>query len=268
MSISSWRWRLTLTLSAAAAAVVALAAPAGAVTGPRWTSPEMAGYVATSAQFKSINAIVYMRNPARYHGIVARFGHSIQLWSAGRVATVGLRASTSGDTYTPYAAIYDRTTHRVIASNPNHTGGGPWHFGVAMQLGIWYRPATGQLEMGVADVTGFSGFSFTSSYPVGSQSFTQARVGTEFGSSPWDTSYPYTPPATPVKAARYSAVSLVTYNGHTSTLWSWWVHHKLLAEQSSSNWVAIPHNLYLDGLSFHTWFVPKSAQSSTQPAAS
>ena len=59
--------------------------------------------------------------------MAARFGYSVQLWSAGRVATVGLRASTSGDTYTPYATIYDRATHQVIASNPNHTGGGSWH---------------------------------------------------------------------------------------------------------------------------------------------
>ena len=266
MSISHWRWRAMLALTAAAA-TVALAAPAGAVTGPRWTSPEQAGYAATGAQFKNVNANVYTRNPAQYHGMAARFGYSIQLWSAGRVATVGLRASTSGDTYTPYATIYDRATHQVIASNPNQAGGGSWHFGVVMMLGLWYSPVSGQLEMEVADITGFSGFTFRSSYRVGSQSFTQARVGTEFGSSPWDRSYRYTPPAAPVKAAQYSGVWLVSYSGHSSTLWSWWVHHKLLARQSNSTWVATPHDLYVDGSSFQTWFVPKSAQSSSQPAA-
>lgn len=45
-------------------------------------------------------------------------------------------------------------------------------------------------------------------------------MGTEFGRSPWDGSYSYTPPAQSSKAAVYTLVGLVTYSRHESSLWS------------------------------------------------
>jgi hypothetical protein len=103
----------------AAAAVLALAVPTSASTGTAQISPEQAGYSATGAQFNHIYATVYLRNPAQYAGEVASFGQSVQLWSAGLVAVIGVTASTSGSGYTTYAKIYDRTTHQLLASNPN-----------------------------------------------------------------------------------------------------------------------------------------------------
>jgi hypothetical protein len=73
-----------------------------------------------------------------------------------------------------------------------------------------------------------------------------------------------------VKTATYHNVPLITYSGHRSTLRSWWVHHKLLAntgQQSGSDWVAKPANLYNGGASFQTWFMPRSAEGSSQLAA-
>jgi hypothetical protein len=276
--ISSLRWRASLALGAAAAAVLALAVPADAATGTAQISPEQAGYTATGAQFKTIAAVVFLRQPAQYAGEVASFGHSVQLWSSGVVVTVGLTASTSGGGYTTYATIYDRGTHQVIASNPNaeHCAGqgdfcgpGPvtWNPGLLAFPRIGYTPADGHLVM----VVGLSdGSIFTSSYTLTPQSFTQARISTDFGSSPWDASYPHAPPATDVKIATYFNVTLTSYSGHTATLWSWWAHHKLLAntgQQTNTDWVAVPTDLYNAGASFQTWFVPQSAQSSSQPAA-
>jgi hypothetical protein len=63
-------------------------------------------------------------------------------------------------------------------------------------------------------------------------------------------------------------VNLETYSEQSSTLWSWWTHHKLLAnteQQSGSDWVAIPADLTNGGANFQTWFVPQSAQSPNQP---
>jgi hypothetical protein len=73
-----------------------------------------------------------------------------------------------------------------------------------------------------------------------------------------------------MKIAAYNNVSLTTYSGHGTTLWSWWVHHKLLAntgQQSGSDWVAVPGDLSNGGASFQTFFVPQNAQSSSPPAA-
>jgi hypothetical protein len=63
-------------------------------------------------------------------------------------------------------------------------------------------------------------------------------------------------------------VALTSYSGHTATLWSWWVHHHLLAntgQQSGHDWVAVPTDLTSGGASFQTWFVPQSAQGRAQP---
>ena len=59
--------------------------------------------------------------------------------------------------------------------------------------------------------------------------------------------------------ARYFGVKLTSYSGHTATLVSWWVHHKLIAQPSGRAQVATPHNLYDSGGSFQTFFTPKSA---------
>jgi len=287
MSISSFRWRAAsalITAGAAAAAVLALAVPAGASTGTTEISPEQAGYTATGAQFKGITAAVFMRDPGQYTGEVAGFGHSVQLWSRDLVATVGVTAPRGFGFYSTYAIIYDRSTHTVIASNPNAVAcdadgncGPGWNSfdpGQNVRLSISYSPADGHLIM---TANSDEGANFTSSYTATGQSFTQARVGTDFSSSwdgtdfsssPWDGSYSYTPPANYVKVAAYNNVALTTYSGHTSTLWSWWVHHKLLAnteQQSGSDWVAIPTDLANGGASFQTFFVPQSAQGSAQP---
>ena len=119
MAIRSLPWRPVVALLAAVAAVLALAMPAGASTGTAQISPEQAGFAATGAQFKTIDARVFLRQPTQYAGEVASFGHSVQLWTSGLVVTVGITASTSGSAYTPYATIYDRSTRQAIASNPN-----------------------------------------------------------------------------------------------------------------------------------------------------
>jgi hypothetical protein len=274
MAIGSVPWRLALALLAAAAAVLALAMPAGASTGTAQISPEQAGYTATGAQFKTIHARVFLRQPTQYAGEVASFGHSVQLWTSDLAVTVGVTASTSGSDYTPYATIYDRSTHQVIASNPNATYCEPdactpvartFFPGVSWTLTINYLPEVGEVVMSGFTDGGLWGF--RSSYDLTAPSFTQARVGTEFGSSPWDASYPHTPPAKSLKIASYSHVDLTSYSGHTATLWSWWVHHQLLAntgQQSGSDWVAVPADLSNGGASFQTFFVPQSAQSSSQ----
>jgi hypothetical protein len=273
MSVRSMRWRAAPALITAgvAAAMLVLAGPAGAVTGTAEISPEQAGYTATGAQFKTVTASVYLRQPGQYSGEVASFSHSVQLWSSGLVVTLEAQATAAG--YLAYTHIYDRSTHAEIPfpagqwCNPSGGCGPdpvPWPFGSTLTLRISYSPADGHLIMTEND----SGSRFIASGAATEQSFTEARVGTEFGSSPWDGSYSYTPPAQYTKVAAYTGVALTSYSGHTATLWSWWTHHKLLAnteQQSGSDWVAIPTDLTNGGANFQTWFVPQSAQGRVQP---
>ena len=279
MSISSLRCRAlsALIVPAAAAIVLVLPVPAGASTGTREISPEQAGYTATGAQFKAISDSLYLTEPNADHHEVASFGHSVQLWSSGLVVALGVTTSTAHtyDEYTTYATIYDRSTHQVIASNPNdvfcfeddtcipgETGGFNNSIDSPITMQITYDPATGVLNMFEND-TG-DGFSFTASYTAPGQSFTEARVGTDFGSTPWDNSYSHTAPVIARRIQAYNDVSLTTYSGHTASLSSWWVHHKLLAntgQQSGSDWVAVPADLTNGGSRFETSFVPLSGQA-------
>jgi hypothetical protein len=284
MSISSLCRRALPALTAfgvAATAMLALAAPAGASAGTSELSPEQAGFTATGAQFKTVAADVYLRNPAQYAANVANIGQSVQLWAGDTVVILGVSASTSGSSYTPYAVVYDRSTHAVIALDPSATWCdgtscsstiGSWSTGDTLLMKVQYNVSTGSLIFAAHPTVGDAGTSFSANDPLGTgESFNQARVGTDFGGTPWDASYTYTPPAQYVKTAVYSKVSLTTYTGHTSTMLSWWVHHALLAnteQQSSSDWVAVPTNLYNKGANFQTDLVPQSAQAPNQPSRS
>ena len=50
--------------AAVAAVVLAGSGIAGASTGTAEISPEQAGYTATGAQFRDVDAVVYLRNPS------------------------------------------------------------------------------------------------------------------------------------------------------------------------------------------------------------
>jgi hypothetical protein len=180
----------------------------------------------------------------------------------------------------PYAKVFDSSGHQLLASDPDaqwchdHIGGctttlGTFAAGETVDLYISYDATRGFVHFGADDAAAPDEGYLAASYQVGTGvSFIQARVGTEFGSTPWDGSYSHTLPAQYTKIAAYSNATLTTYSGHTSTLWSWWVHHKLLAnteQQSGSDLVAIPTDLTNGGANFQTWFVPQSAQGRTQP---
>ena len=78
----------------------------------------------------------------------------------------------------------------------------------------------------------------------------------------------HSPGSARVKVAAFSNAQLSTYSGHSSSLWSWWVHHPLLAntgQQSGSDWVAVPASLSSFGSSFSAYLVPQSAQGPIQP---
>ncbi len=221
-----------------AAVVLAGLAAAGASTGPRYASAEQAGYAATGAQFGSVAAQVYLRNPAQYANVAGQYSQSVQLWSSGLVAVVGLSASTSGSSYTPYAKIYDASSHQLVASDPgalwcineDQCGStiGSFPVGDTVELRVGYDPKTGGMGL-LADDTGPSGFdegTFLATYTADAGvSFTQARVGTEFGSDLWTAPSSYTHPAAWTKIASWTGVQLVTYNGKIWTLTSWFVHH-------------------------------------------
>src|SRR5215471_3441060 len=273
-------------VTAAIAGIVAIAASltmagmASASTGTPRISPEESGYSATGARFKDVSASVYLRNPEQYAIVVAGYRHSVQLWSSGLVMVLGVSGTTAPGSaaagFSPAVAVFDRNTHALLASSTNgaipaqwRPAGGssqPWtgdSFPTRTTVieRISYNPATGDANFTATDTAGDR---FTATYQAGTgQSFNQARIGTEFGATPW-TVPAFTPPANWAKIAVYNDARLASYGGHVATLESWWVNHALEAntgaQSDTGDWVAIPSNLANDGASFATFFVPPSEQ--------
>ena len=267
-----------LVPGAVAAAVLAGPGAAGASTGPRYASTEQAGYAATGAQFKAIRAEVYLRNPAQYAGEVGQYSQSVQLWSSGLVGVFSLSASTSGTSYIPHLKIYDAVTHQLVASDPGAqwcdengenchpaTGAG-FSVGETVLLVLTYDRQAGTVGVfGYNDETG----TFLASYAAGTgMSFTQARLGTEFGSDPWTAPSSYTHPRAWTKIAVYTGVELQTYNGKRSTLASWFPHHKIFMAAITGSLIdvqAAPTDLSGGGTSFRNWLAPAGVNGPAQP---
>ncbi len=263
--------------AAVAAVVLAGSGAAGASTGARYASVGQVGYAATGAQFRDVFANVYLRNPAQYAGEVSQYSQTVQLWSSGLVAVLGVSASTSGSTYTPYAKIYDASSHQQLASNPNaqwcdESGDcsstiGSFPASDATTFELTYNQKDGSLSFAAFDGDdGQTGF--TASYAAGTGvSFTQARVGTEFGPDPWTAPPSFTHPAAWTMIAAYR-VELQTYNGKHSPLASWFVHHKVFMAKVTGSLIdvqAAPTDLTRGGSSFQDWLAPAGVNGPAQP---
>jgi hypothetical protein len=275
------RWLLAAAIVPGAVAAAVLAGPgaAGASTGTRYASAEQVGYAATGAQFREVFASVYLRNPAQYAGAVGHYSQTVQLWSSGLLAVVGVSASTSGSSYTPYAKIYDATTHQLLASDPGAQWCdeanpdcvptiGSFPTGDTVQIGVDY--VHGGLGLWARDdASGFGVGVFQADYTAGAgESFTQARIGTEFGTDPWTAPSSFTHPAAWTKIAAWNFVNLYTYNGNHSTLASWFVHHKIFMAGVTGSLIdvqAAPTDLTNNGAAFQDWLAPAGVNGPAQP---
>ena len=270
---------------AIAAVALAGSGAASASTGTRYTSAEQVGYAATGAQFGQVHAIIYLRNPAQYASEVSQYSHSVQLRSSTLVAVAGISASTSGSSYTPYAKIFGASSHQLLASDPTpewcddegNCGAtiGSFPAGDTVELGAEYDPVMGYLSLTAVDLSADDVY-FTATYTTGTatqvngtvESFTQARVGTEFGSDPWTAPASFTHPVAWTKIAAYYGVLLQTYNGKYSGLASWFVHHKIFMVGNTGSLIdveAAPTDLYNGGASFQTWLAPAGTSGPAQP---
>jgi hypothetical protein len=211
---------------ALSAAVVTLALPAGlaasaasAATGPVTPTKEEAGYQFTGAQFRYAQASVYLRNASQYSASITGLGQSVQFWGGGRVYVLGVSDTTSTSPWSPNVAVFNNTTHALIcaaslANCPDQSGGfgsTSYPIGHTIMESVFYSQSTGNLTFRVADVTASTSASYTVNVGTG-VSFTQVRVGTEFGNDPWSAPT-FTPPAAQVKLAAFSGGQLTNYNG-------------------------------------------------------
>jgi hypothetical protein len=222
---------------------LAAAVPAGAVTGPTVASVQQAGYAATGAQFRNVRQSFTLPDASRFASEIQGFGLSVHLWSAHSVVVLGVSNGTTGGNYSAAAAVFNPVTKSLVcgtagsgtglcAGVPANWTDGSVSFapGDFVRESIFYSRSAGTTSFSVTDETSGQSLSYTRAAGRGI-SWNQARVGAEFGCTPWASCLggpvPYNSPSDPVTLARISGAGLTTYSGHKAGLSSWWTDSKI-----------------------------------------
>ncbi len=184
------------------AATAGLAGPAGAsvkhaTVGPNIYSPVEAGYAVTKAAFRFVKADFTLPNPTAFKAYVSRVEYTVELWSSSRDTELGVYASTSNTSATPWhieAKVYNNKTHALICATnaakhpcPGVAAGSHWSatyaIGDIMELSSQFSHTSGINRLHANDLT--TKVNSYDYYQAGTAIFGQGRIATEFGCTPW-----------------------------------------------------------------------------------
>jgi hypothetical protein len=265
--------RRTLTSFTAASTVIAslgalglaTAAPSAAAVKPAIASPEQAGYVATGARFRYVQATVTLPNAAQFAGQIGAYGASVQLWSGAKILVLGISTCTTtscapggtpapAEPYNAAVAVFDRATGGVLHSDSSSPAMAP---GDSVTLSAFYDRAAGTDTFTVTDTT--SGKSFTDTYSDPSATYQQARAGAEFGADPFHTA-PYNAPPDPVHLVKLGGIRVTDYSGQRGGFSSsHWDHGKVNWTRNGKATGAVnghPRDLFTAGTAFNIYLQP------------
>ncbi|HUY49114.1 MAG TPA: hypothetical protein VMV92_25915 [Streptosporangiaceae bacterium] len=253
-------------LAGTAALAGGSAGVASAATGATIATVEQAGYAATGAQFQNVQTTVYLRNPAQYSEI-GSYGLSVQLWSASRLLVLGVSDTTTSSPFSPAVAVFNPATRALMCSTAGSgsqqcpgtpanwaNGSVSYKAGHTVTLRAAYNKTLGTVHFVVRDVTAGTSSGFT--YDVGTGvSFNQARVGTEFGATPWSAPS-YKAPGAAAKLAAFTGSQLTSYSGHHASFESWWTARAVVMTGPGSVIEAAPTALANSGANFNVYLQP------------
>lgn len=270
--------RLVAVFTVAAGVLLVPAASAVASTGPVLTSPEQAGYAVTGARFRNAETWVTLPNAAQFSGEVGQVSMSIQLMTSRSVIDLTATACTDASCraggkplthrYRLQLAVYLRATGALICSTSaagslrcpgvpaswNRARVAPGRF---TELALSYPPPY--------DVVFASVNNQEYDYPVAVHSvFGQARIGVEFGATPW-AGASFRAPRKAMVVARFDrptpppyAAEIVTLSGSAAGIASWWADHRvrMTGGPSGKRLEAAPGALWDDGYGFTVYLEP------------
>lgn len=267
------RFAIIISALAAISGLAFMAGPASAATGPARFSIEEAGYVATGAHFRYVQTVVTLPNAADFASQVGGYGVSVHLWSGNRVLVLGVSDTTTTSPYSAGVAVFDRSTHNLICATANNTCpnvGAAWldsrnqfPAGDTVLISEFYSRTQGFDRFTVSDQTAGHSLTFTLKDTT-SELYGQARVGAEFGCTPWAAcgggQVAYTPPPPPEKhLVTFTNTRLTTYSGLKTSLIAPWTHSKLFMTKDGTSLTPIevaPHGLFNSGMNFGVFFEP------------
>jgi len=214
----------------AAALSLGLATAGAAIAATPQPTKEEAGYSFSggNAHYRYVAASVYLRDPSQFSASVGALGQSVQLWGGGRVYVLGVSDATTKNTvWSPAVAVFNNATHSLVDTGSFGTVSYP--VGHTVRESIFYNTTTGNLSFTVQDITSSMAYtSNTVTMNVGTGvNFMQARIGTEFGVTPWSVPA-FTAPAGQQKTARFVNGALTNYRGHRYGLTGYWTNRPLV----------------------------------------
>jgi hypothetical protein len=247
-------------------AAALLAAPAGAsvkagTTGSNMYSPMQAGYSATQNSFRFVKADFTLPDPTAFQKYVDRVEYTVEFWSSSRDTVLGVYASTSDSSATPWhieAKVYNNSTHALMCATWSTThkcngiaAGAHWSdtypVGDVMELSSYFSKSNGTDRFHAQDLNSKS--NSYDYYKTTTNTFGQARISTEFGCTPWtpcgsSLNYTAPPSSVPVMQAddcelSVSANTLIGFAGP-------FTHSKVIMTsngKSTGTVLAMPENL-------------------------
>lgn len=273
--------RIAVVVATIGAAMVLATETAAASTGGAYFSPDQAGYVVTGAHFKVAEVHVTLPYASRFARELGRVGLGVQLWSNATVIDLRVSACTDytckpGGTpvirkYRPVLRVFSRSTGSLICSTLNDTcpdipsswKNARFAPGKSVDISLVYEPTTGGIDAG-ADA-GNGGVGYWNYYLDPGLVFNRARIGAEFGLTPWST-VPFRHPSSQMRLAKFWEPStapyeaeFATYGGSSGCVAGWWTRHKVKMTSngtSSGRLEARPGGLWNNGCDFRVYLEP------------
>src|SRR5262245_52622055 len=170
---------------------------AAASTGSAFYSPDQAGYAATGANFRYVEGTVRLPDASHYARELGRVGVSVQLWTSATIYE--LRLSVCTDTtcapggspvshkYQAAFREFSRATGALVCSTANRTcpdvpsawTGSAARFAPGTKVSLIIQDENGDLAVQA------NGLAYYGQLVDSGTVFSQARIGAEFGTTPW-----------------------------------------------------------------------------------
>jgi len=252
-----WFRRSIGGLAAATAALsLGLVTAGAAIAATPQPTTEQAGYSlgGGGAHYRFVAASVYLRDASQYKSSVGGLGQSVQLWGGGRVYVLGVSDTTAQNAaWSPAVAVFNNATHALVGTGS--FGSASYPVGHTVRESIFYNTTTGDLSFTVQDITSsMAATTNTITMNVGTGvDFMRARIGTEFGVTPWSVPT-FNAPASQQKTARFFDGALTNYLGHRHGLAGYWTNTPLVMTGAGSMVEAHAGPIASDG--FSTYLAP------------
>jgi len=273
--------RLASALVIALAIMTVVVQHALASTGPALRSTEQAGYSVTGAHFELVESWMKLPEASRFAREIGRLSVSAQLWTKRLVFDLRFTACTDASCrpggrpethrYRMEFTVYKRNTGALVcstsaprASRCPGTGRNWAHQrcrpGRNAQFALVADPRVVNLNIGGSGCDAALAY-----YPVALHAnFWQARLGVEFGVTPW-AHVPFRRPGRRIALVSFdrptpppNSAEIATLSGSTGGIAGWWTHHevKMTRNGASGSAEARPGKLWDQGYGFTVFLVP------------